>query len=405
MTDPIFQERLPVRERRAPVPWVVAAGTVLATFLVGVFVRTHGPMIAALMAGAAFALAASLYVAVNWSTQKRRKDTPLVRAENGALSFDGRRFGPIEAAYLQPQAENASAVRVVGSWLRRADVLMPDDARADELLRALRVDPARSITRFRVYAGLLSNKNAQTILSAVLGIGAFNAFNLFPRQWKIPGALALFVLSALNWAPSSVAVGPDGLLVTSPTRLRRKFVPFAEIESATTTHWGVTLTLRSQRTIELRTENQPRAQSETRDALLRRIRAGIAAFDPAASIDVASLVARGSRPVDEWIRALRDVTKAAAGYRVAAVPEEKLWRVVEDPAADPSARAGAAAALSGSLDDDARARLRALAENAVHPRVRVALDAVASSDDDRVREALEACAEDELKTSRAGSTS
>ena len=405
MTDPIFQERLAVRERRAPVPWVVAAGTVLAMFLVGVFVKTHGPMIAALMAGAAFALAASFYFAINWSIQKRRKDTPLVRAESGALSFDGRRFGPIEAAYLQPQSENASAVRVVGSWLRRADVLTPDDARADELLRALRVDPARSITRFRVYAGLLSNKNAQTILSAVLGIGAFNAFNLFPHQWKIPGALALFVLSALNWAPSSVAVGPDGLLVTSPTRLRRKFVPFAAIESATTTHWGVTLTLRSQRTIELRTENQPRAQSETRDALLRRIRAGIAAIDPAASIDVASLVARGSRPVDEWIRALRDVTKAAGGYRVAAVPEEKLWRVVEDPAADPSARTGAAAALSGSLDDGARARLRALAENAVHPRVRVALDAVASSDDDRVREALEACAEDELKTSRAGSTS
>src|SRR6185437_3083487 len=80
VTDPIFQERLAVRERRAPVPWVVAAGTVLAMFLVGVFVKTHGPMIAALMAGAAFALAASFYFAINWSIQKRRKDTPLVRA-------------------------------------------------------------------------------------------------------------------------------------------------------------------------------------------------------------------------------------------------------------------------------------------------------------------------------------
>ncbi|HEY1957955.1 MAG TPA: hypothetical protein VGH28_20180 [Polyangiaceae bacterium] len=393
MAGSVFQARVAVRERGQALAWFAAGAALLSALLVELFGTLPVPALALLLAIAAIA---SSYAAIRWALQRRRKDMALVRAENGVLSVDGeRRVRRVATAYVQPRPGNASTVRVVGTWFERVDVSTSDEASAHELLRALAVDPARSITRFRVYAGIVSNKTAQTALSAVLGFGAFNAFNLLPVAWKIPGAIALLVLSMLNWAPSNVAVGPDGLLVTSPSRLRRKFIAFADIESAATTSWGVTLVLRSQRTIELRTENQARSRSETRDALLARIQAGIAAVDPSASAVTASLLARAGRPFDEWMRALEGVTRPAGGYRIASVPAEKLWRVVEDPAADPTARAGAAAALSGSLDDDGRTRLRVLAENAVHPHVRVALEAIASADEERVREALEACVEEE----------
>jgi hypothetical protein len=158
--------------------------------------------------------------------------------------------------------------------------------------------------------------------------------------------------------------------------------------------------MKSGRTIELRTQRQPlarKASSETRDALLVRIRAGIAALEGGRTEDVSSLVARGGRPLDEWMRALTALSSEGGGYRATALPAERLWRVVEDPAADPTARAGAAAALRATLDDEGRTRLRVIAESSVHPRVRVALDAVAASSsdhDERLEEALDACEDD-----------
>jgi hypothetical protein len=78
------------------------------------------------------------------------------------------------------------------------------------------------------------------------------------------------------------------------------------------------------------------------------------------------------------------------GYRAAAIPRERLWDVVENPAADPSAREGAALALSVSLDADDRSRLAALAQTTAQPRLRVALDGVSREEDEsRLRIALE----------------
>jgi hypothetical protein len=90
------------------------------------------------------------------------------------------------------------------------------------------------------------------------------------------------------------------------------------------------------------------------------------------------------------------------GYRAAAIPRERLWAVVESPAADPSAREGAALALSASLDADERARLAALALKTAQPRLRVALDEVSrDQEESRLRIALEA-AESELDDAASG---
>ena len=65
-----------------------------------------------------------------------------------------------------------------------------------------------------------------------------------------------------------------------------------------------------------------------------------------------------------------------------AVPVEVLWRVVEDPTAATTARAGAAFALRSTLDDDGKARLRIVADACAAPKLRVALDELATGEDD-----------------------
>ena len=63
-----------------------------------------------------------------------------------------------------------------------------------------------------------------------------------------------------------------------------------------------------------------------------------------------------------------------------AVPEENLWRVAEDPAAEETARVGAAVALRTRLDREGRARLLCMSDASVSPRVRVALRAAATAE-------------------------
>jgi hypothetical protein len=106
---------------------------------------------------------------------------------------------------------------------------------------------------------------------------------------------------------------------------------------------------------------------------------------------VAALVSRGGRTAEDWTRAVRGLLRGAVGdYRSNAVPEENLWRVAEDPTAEETARVGAAVALRVTLDEEGRARMLRVAEASVAPRIRVALKAAASAEDEAIEEALAA---------------
>jgi hypothetical protein len=73
-----------------------------------------------------------------------------------------------------------------------------------------------------------------------------------------------------------------------------------------------------------------------------------------------------------------------------ALPAERLWAIVENPALEADVRAGAAVALSASADDEGRARLRVVADATVTTRVRAALEAVAEEDDATLAVVLDA---------------
>lgn len=255
-----------------------------------------------------------------------------------------------------------------------------------------------SLERFRVRAGLLVNKKAQAAL-AVVGLVLLKfpyiwsrLFLVTPLAWWLLPALALCVLNLL-W-PTTITVGHDGVLVAS--LVRRRFYPLAALASVRETSWGVLLTLQSGREVEIRTEHNENVKTSQRRAALaaciERRRAELALNEQPAP---ATLLARGGRDVTEWLRALHALRNGEAGaYRAAAIPEEVLWRTVEDPASDPTVRAGAAVALRDSLDDAGRVRLRVAAAASASPRLRVALEKVASpTDEAELACALEGCEE------------
>jgi hypothetical protein len=89
---------------------------------------------------------------------------------------------------------------------------------------------------------------------------------------------------------------------------------------------------------------------------------------------------RGTQSSVEWLRNVRALP-GRTSYRAAGVSPETLWRIVEDPALPSRDRAAAAAALGPTFDDEARARIRVLAEATVSPRLRVALEAAGEQED------------------------
>jgi len=158
----------------------------------------------------------------------------------------------------------------------------------------------------------------------------------------------------------------------------------------------VLLTLKSGREVEIRTEhNENLKTSQKRAALAACIERRLAESAPNELPAPATLLARGGRDVTEWLRALHALRNGEAGaYRAAAIPEEVLWRTVEDPTSDPTVRAGAAVALRDSLDEGGRVRLRVAAAASASPRLRVALEKVASpTDEEELARALEGCEE------------
>jgi hypothetical protein len=124
------------------------------------------------------------------------------------------------------------------------------------------------------------------------------------------------------------------------------------------------------------------------DALVARIREAVGARG-AAEERTRAVLLRKRRDIDTWMGALRALlARGARDFRDAATSPEDLWRTVEDGGADPATRAAAAVALGPALAGAEKERLRGVARVVVAPRLRVAMEAVADGDDERVREAL-----------------
>jgi hypothetical protein len=207
--------------------------------------------------------------------------------------------------------------------------------------------------------------------------------------------------------PVDVEVGADGVLLSN--RFRRSFLSYAAMSDAIVEAADVVLLMTDGRRVHLGVNHRgrfERALGNEREEYLSRmatqIREGIAAHRRGESPpDVATLVARGGRSTEAWVAALAQIPDALAAFRTAAVPEDQLWRIVENSSLDESTRAGAAVALRGQLDETKRARLRMAAAASVSPCLRVALESVErASDDDALESVLDAFEPSAVASSR-----
>ena len=190
-------------------------------------------------------------------------------------------------------------------------------------------------------------------------------------------------LVVLRFGFPRVVVGTDGIRVLGV--LRPRFVPYEAIEAVTM----VASTYEEQGARAIRVMQRAggvlslptvAAPTERLEALVQRIdeASRLHAAGGARSLDA---LARAGRPAATWKEEIRRVALAPAGFRAQALDRDDFERVLDDAAAPPDHRIGAALALH-AMDPDA-----------APARIRIAADASA---DDALREALALAAEGEI---------
>jgi hypothetical protein len=244
---------------------------------------------------------------------------------------------------------------------------------------------------------------SRSLLSVIWPV--FLLFALLPLSlvfWK-PGSSALpwvsfgpcvglAVLIMARLALTHVEVGRDGVLLK---RLgSQRFLPFGAIASIEDRGEDLRFVLASGEELVLRTGKESQIGKDRYvaqcEALVARIGDEIAKRrdverDEAHAPDARVLLAHARL-------ALGHDRDDARTYRSQALPPiDELWRIVDDPDADETARAAAAVALRA--EPDARPRLRVRAEETVSPPLRTLLRVAADEADAAdVARALDACA-------------
>jgi hypothetical protein len=341
----------------------------------------------------------------------------LLRADEAGLWLGDRcvvRREEVRHGYILRRGDR-TYVRL-GRAIRLVEVEVESEAEGKALLSAMRLDSGRSVGQYAMWYGTWHAslvRAAGAALPVVVAPGvAFLLGGTLPLLFgTLLVAIVLSCLYALNQFVR-ISVGADGIRVRRPL-LPAMVVPFSAIAGASTDGKNVTIRLNDGGVIQmhspagqsakghgfLRAPIAPSDHVHAGEKLTERIEAQLAVRRARERAD-APAFARAGRETDAWLREVAGATDQNASYRTPAVPPDELWRIVEDTTAPATARAGAAAALRQDLDDDGRVRLRAAADACVAPRLRIALETVATPDDD-LRTAFDSLEDHEAPQRRA----
>lgn len=266
------------------------------------------------------------------------------------------------------------------------DIEVADEAEARRLLAALRFDAQTSVSEFELRWGAGQSAHLMRWAKGAVGTVAFLAplflLHRLGENVAVPlwFASCLLISYFLSGNVVQVAIGADGLTLRR-TFKRARFVPYADIEDVRVEREAAYLTLTDGTVVPLRASN-----AEESSTVEQRIRDALSLYR-ARNVNAAAAVNRGGRTTSEWLDATKD---RRATYREATVPDEELWNIIEDAAASPTERAGAALALRNELDDTGRDRLRVAAGACAEKKLRVALESVAErADDEELAHVLE----------------
>ena len=412
MPPPPFETARGARVRRNP--WIMALAAspffVAIAALIGALAVRAPP--AAMFTPHLLGLGTAFTI-LAWRKNLRSRDVPgkLVADERG-LSFGGALLIPkaeIKSGLVLPRADGPPIVRFRRRGLHLpVDIRVPDREEGRAMLRALGLDASQSVATFRLPSGAFADPAlrkkwgffwggavALYVLSMVLLARSLPQIAAF-----LPISLAAVGIGAaiLSAIPTRLQVGADGLHTKWLRRARfigygevDRIDPFEDPGSGKNQLAGLELTLKGGEKVRIPVMSK---RSQVRDEIYllhERIAEAIETWSRGEGVAHAALVRRSGREASQWMRALRGIGAFAnADARTAPVMPEKLWRIVEDPAAPADARAGAAVALGHSADDDARARLRAAASATAAPKLRFAIETAATQDapDDALAAAL-----------------
>jgi hypothetical protein len=322
-----------------------------------------------------------------------------VSASPQRLFIDGREVlqrRDLSYVYVTRRATGAT-VHLLRSAAPAVELTFADPARAEALLDAL---DARSLplTRFRVDSPASSRLPAWLAWAFAGVVIVSNAAGL----QRVVSPAEVFAL-LMVWAVLAVVLGSVGAeLVVGHDALvlrwfgRERVIPLARIAEVHPVVEGVSITLTNGEVEQVhvrfappRYEGALRAHDSRaawQRAILARIEEARAHAREAARDAVLPPLA--DHDPAAWVDALR-AAKRDGHYRARSLTDAQLWEAVEDPQAHAAQRAAAAIALSPSLDDAGRTRLRIAAEGVATPQVRFALEAVARSDEEALLEAVE----------------
>jgi hypothetical protein len=315
---------------------------------------------------------------------------------DGALALAA---SSVRGVWVQPDAQQGlPSVRLRVRPFGRLELIVRDMTAARALLDALEGDGPPAPVRFWTWARPLCEPQRYGKVAGLLGLCVLLGVALGQSAplAMVFAVAALFVLCAGVAFPTRLTVGADGVLMQWLGTER--FVAWTDVSAVEPFDGGVVLALAREHWITLRTPAAREHRHAAGEAMVERMQAAWRADRRAARWRdevAARLLRREGCRTREWVRAIRTLAGGdEPGYRRAAVLPERLWRVVEDPGADPTARIGAAVVLSASLDEAGRERLLAASDGCVEPRVRIALATTAAgeegSTDEDIASALDA---------------
>jgi hypothetical protein len=271
-------------------------------------------------------------------------------------------------------------------------LLVPDDASARAVTRALGIDAEQRLTRvsFSQSWGLPERLLPSIAFALVLGLLIVFAASLNPLAWLVMFvfALASYFFALQRVDRTTLTVGSDGVL--RERFARNRFVSFGEIARVMKKDGGLFLELcdgGAMRLIRRRVTAADQDRSPDLDLFVELLALQIQSalevrHELARAAEDDSFVARRGRPPKKWIDDLRGAPRTGNDYRSPPVGDENLPRLVADGSRSPDARVGAAIALRAREGEAIVPRLRVAAAVTASPQLRVALEKIADGADD-----------------------
>jgi hypothetical protein len=334
-----------------------------------------------------------------------------LEVERRGISIDGELVVPSEQIVSAAFAKVAGTKPVVQLKLRGQPLLrwlrVAGEAEAREVVEALELDAAHTRATFILPWGPFRWGVAYVFYMFLWLAAPFVlvAGMLLSRGYGGMSPLGSAVMAALGaclvggywltWWRSRqhVTIGADGVLVTQWGRTR--FVGYRDIVGIHQRPGPMVRGMRAaSEAFDLELGSGERIGFNTERA---RRRLGLFEGDVVAQRirEAMALHGRGEETAEPHARLparLADLRRlggqANIDMRTAPTDVDGLWRIVEDPAARPRDRAGAAAALSGARDPATQSRLRDTADTIAMPLLSAAIHAAAEGADADLEAAL-----------------